>query len=32
VRLPGSRAAVRARSVVLAMHLLRALLLGGPPA
>jgi nicotinamide-nucleotide amidase len=32
VRLPGSRGAVRARSVVLAMHLLRELLLGGPPA
>ncbi len=32
VRLPGSRTAVRERSVVLALHLLRQLLLGGPPA
>jgi len=32
LRLPGSRSAVRARSVVMAMHLLRVLLLGGPPA
>ncbi|WP_369257282.1 competence/damage-inducible protein A [Geodermatophilus amargosae] len=32
VRLRGSRTAVRERSVVLAMHLLRHLLLGGPPA
>jgi competence/damage-inducible protein CinA-like protein len=32
VRLPGSRTAVRERSVVLALHLLRELLLGGPPA
>ncbi|MGY1793584.1 competence/damage-inducible protein A [Geodermatophilus sp. SYSU D00525] len=32
VRLPGSRTAVRERSVVLAMHMLRQLLLGGPPA
>ncbi|MGY1701766.1 competence/damage-inducible protein A [Geodermatophilus sp. SYSU D00766] len=32
VRLPGSRTAVRERSVVLALHLLRHLLLGGPPA
>jgi competence/damage-inducible protein CinA-like protein len=31
LRLPGSRDAVRARSVVYAMHLLRVLLLGGPP-
>ena len=30
--LPGSRAAVRNRSVTMAMHLLRELLLGGPPA
>ncbi|MGY1617842.1 competence/damage-inducible protein A [Geodermatophilus sp. SYSU D00691] len=30
LRLPGSRSAVRARSVVLAMHLLRVLLVGGP--
>ncbi len=32
VVLPGSRAVVRERSVTLAMHLLRALLLGGPRA
>jgi nicotinamide-nucleotide amidase len=32
VVLPGSRAAVRERSVTLAMHLLRNLLLGGPEA
>jgi nicotinamide-nucleotide amidase len=32
VRLRGSRTAVRERSVVLALHLLRHLLLGGPPA
>ncbi len=32
VRLPGNRDAVRNRSVVLAMQLLRQLLLGGPPA
>ncbi|MGY1773996.1 CinA family protein [Blastococcus sp. SYSU D00813] len=32
VRLPGSRSAVRERSVVLAMQMLRELLLGGPPA
>lgn len=32
VRLPGSRTAVRERSVVLAMQMLRELLLGGPPA
>ena len=32
LRVPGSRGAVRARSVVVAMHLLRVLLLGGPPA
>ncbi|SNS77538.1 competence/damage-inducible protein cinA [Geodermatophilus saharensis] len=32
VRLPGSRTAVRERSVVRALHLLRHLLLGGPPA
>ena len=32
VRFPGSRTAVRERSVVLALHLLRQLLLGGPPA
>jgi competence/damage-inducible protein CinA-like protein len=32
LRLPGARSAVRARSVVMAMHLLRVLLLGGPPA
>jgi competence/damage-inducible protein CinA-like protein len=31
LRLPGSRSAVRGRSVVVAMHLLRVLLLGGPP-
>src|SRR3954454_6431614 len=31
LRLPGSRSAVRARSVVVAMHLLRVLLAGGPP-
>ena len=30
--LPGSRTAVRDRSVTMAMHLLRELLLGGPPA
>jgi nicotinamide-nucleotide amidase len=30
--LPGSRALVRERSVTVAMHLLRQLLLGGPPA
>ncbi len=30
--LPGSRAAVRERSVTMALHVLRALLLGGPPA
>jgi nicotinamide-nucleotide amidase len=30
--LPGSRSAVRERSVTRAMHLLRAMLLGGPPA
>jgi nicotinamide-nucleotide amidase len=30
--LPGSRGAVRDRSVTVAMHLLRSLLLGGPPA
>jgi competence/damage-inducible protein CinA-like protein len=30
--LPGSRSTVRERSVTRAMHLLRALLLGGPPA
>ncbi|MGY1826684.1 competence/damage-inducible protein A [Blastococcus sp. SYSU DS0541] len=29
---PGSRTAVRQRSVTMAMHLLRSLLLGGPPA
>ena len=29
---PGSRAAVRERSVTMAMHLLRQVLLGGPPA
>ncbi|TFV54734.1 competence/damage-inducible protein A [Geodermatophilus sp. DF01-2] len=32
VVLPGSRSAVRHRSVTLAMHMLRQLLLGGPPA
>jgi competence/damage-inducible protein CinA-like protein len=32
LRLPGSRAVVRERSVTVAMHLLRALLAGGPPA
>jgi competence/damage-inducible protein CinA-like protein len=32
LRLGGDRSAVRARSVVLAMHLLRVLLLGGPSA
>jgi competence/damage-inducible protein CinA-like protein len=32
LRLPGSRDAVRERSVTRAMHLLRVLLLGGPPA
>jgi competence/damage-inducible protein CinA-like protein len=32
LRLPGSRSAVRDRSVTMAMHLLRVLLLGGPPA
>jgi nicotinamide-nucleotide amidase len=32
LRLPGSRTAVRERSVTMAMHLLRGLLLGGPPA
>lgn len=32
LRLPGSRAMVRERSVTMAMHLLRALLVGGPPA
>jgi competence/damage-inducible protein CinA-like protein len=32
LRLPGSRTAVRERSVTMAMHLLRQLLLGGPPA
>ena len=32
VVLPGSRSAVRHRSVSLAMHMLRQLLLGGPPA
>jgi competence/damage-inducible protein CinA-like protein len=30
--LPGSRTTVRERSVTMAMHLLRALLVGGPPA
>jgi nicotinamide-nucleotide amidase len=32
LQLPGSRTAVRERSVTMAMHLLRHLLLGGPPA
>ena len=32
VVLPGSRSAVRHRSVALSMHMLRQLLLGGPPA
>jgi competence/damage-inducible protein CinA-like protein len=32
LRLAGSRAVVRERSVTMAMHLLRVLLLGGPPA
>jgi nicotinamide-nucleotide amidase len=32
LRLPGSRSAVRERSVTMAMHLLRVLLVGGPPA
>ncbi len=32
LHLPGSRTAVRERSVTMAMHLLRELLLGGPPA
>ena len=32
LRLPGSRAAVRDRSVTMAMQMLRQLLLGGPPA
>jgi nicotinamide-nucleotide amidase len=32
LQLPGSRTAVRERSVTMAMHLLRQLLLGGPPA
>ena len=32
LRLPGGRAAVRQRSVTMAMHLLRVLLVGGPPA
>jgi competence/damage-inducible protein CinA-like protein len=32
LRVSGTRSAVRARSVVVAMHLLRVLLLGGPPA
>jgi nicotinamide-nucleotide amidase len=32
LRLPGSRSVVRARSVSMAMHLLRVLLVGGPPA
>jgi nicotinamide-nucleotide amidase len=32
LRLPGSRSVVRHRSVTMAMHLLRVLLVGGPPA
>jgi nicotinamide-nucleotide amidase len=32
LRLPGTRTAVRERSVTMAMHLLRVLLVGGPPA
>lgn len=32
LRLPGSRTAVRDRSVTMALHLLRQVLLGGPPA
>jgi nicotinamide-nucleotide amidase len=32
LRLPGSRSAVRTRSVTMAMHLLRVLLVGGPAA
>jgi nicotinamide-nucleotide amidase len=32
LRIPGSRSAVRERSVTMAMHLLRVLLVGGPPA
>jgi nicotinamide-nucleotide amidase len=32
LQLPGSRTAVRERSVTMALHLLRELLLGGPPA
>jgi nicotinamide-nucleotide amidase len=32
LRLPGSRTSVRERSVTMAMHLFRVLLLGGPPA
>ena len=32
LRLPGSRTVVRERSVTMAMHLLRASLVGGPPA
>jgi nicotinamide-nucleotide amidase len=32
LRLPGSRSAIRERSVTMAMHLLRVLLVGGPPA
>ena len=32
LRLPGARSAVRDRSVTMAMHLLRVLLVGGPPA
>jgi competence/damage-inducible protein CinA-like protein len=31
LRLPGTRTAVRERSVTMAMHLLRVLLVGGPP-